>query len=319
MQLSRFIIAIALVPSALRADVTIRYKNEVNLGVLQNATRGAVFSIPQLSLMRVKGAKASAGMGAFASLIDTGSGQIMLIDSQHKTYATAALKDYADKMASAIPQPAVSAEAKNVLDSMKTTTSVNKTGRTMVIQGIQADEIEFTLSVNMGAPAPSQQPAVTIPAVTMKAVMQFWTARPDEALRHPALRELAGYGAYARLLLNPMDSIQKILSSLPLVSQDAFAKVQELSQNTPLILKSHTEISMPMMMQSAQQSDPHSLPGGLDPNRPLMETNSEVIEISTDPIEDSTFEVPPDLQPVTLADFRKAITANLVTPVASAK
>lgn len=56
------------------------------------------------------------------------------------------------------------------------------------------------------------------------------------------------------------------------------------------------------MMQGKTQQ----LLGTYDPSTPFVETDNEVVEISTAPVDASVFDIPGDYQPATLADLLKA-------------
>ncbi len=134
------LLAAVLAPAMLRADVTVRYKNDFQFAsFLPAATLPANISPMQLSVMRLKGSKAYADLGSFASIIDVASGEITLIDRDHKRFAKAPYQDYANQMEAALAEvkPALSPDARKALDSMKSSVAMRKTGRTEVIQGVQ--------------------------------------------------------------------------------------------------------------------------------------------------------------------------------------
>ncbi len=72
----------------------------------------------------------------------------------------------------------------------------------------------------------------------MKMAMQIWNAKPEEALRVPALRQWAGYAAYTNYLMNPLTALQKVFASMP-GSVQGFASMME-EKSKGLLLKSHT-------------------------------------------------------------------------------
>ena len=76
-------------------------------------------------------------------------------------------------------------QARAMLASMKTNLESRSTGRTAAIQGIQAEEQEFVLTMDMPLPG---GPAT--PSPFMKMVMQVWIAKPEETQRVPALQEI---------------------------------------------------------------------------------------------------------------------------------
>lgn len=82
--------------------------------------------------------------------------------------------------------PQQPAEAKAAMASLKPTISSKLTGRTQTIQGIEAEEREFLMSVD--GPAMPNMPAGPF----MRLRMEFWTAKSSETTRVALLRELAG-------------------------------------------------------------------------------------------------------------------------------
>ena len=293
----------------LRADVTIRYKNEVK-AALPEATAAMPSALtPLFTVIRVKGDKAYSDLGAFASILDAGTGQITLMDSTRKSFARAPFQDYLNQVQAVMPKPSsLPEETQKALASMKTSVSFKKTGRTDVIQGVRSEETEITFSVDMAVPGGSAQAG---PLPLLKMVMQFWTARPEETTRNPALRQLAQFRDYTAYFASPAETLQKILASLPWSGGDLIAGLQELSKNSPVMLKFHMAAFAPMMAQLAQQAakQKNPLPGGFDPNAPLMEMSIEIAEISTAAIEDSVFEIPPGFQAADLGDLMKAVAA----------
>jgi hypothetical protein len=75
--------------------------------------------------------------------------------------------------------------------SLKPTISSKLTGRTQTIQGIEAEEREFLMSVD--GPAMANIPA----GPAMNLLMEVWTAKSSETMRVPLVRELAGYNLWA--------------------------------------------------------------------------------------------------------------------------
>jgi len=133
----------------------------------------------------------------------------------------------------------------------------------------------------------------------MKMAMQVWTAKPEEALRVPALREWAGYAAYSNYLMNPLTALQKVFASMPGSGQGFASMMEEKSKGLPL--KSSTEIYMPMMSRLVQP--------GFDPNAALMEITNEIVELSAEPVNDSVFQLPDGYQAAPVEDLMKSIIA----------
>ena len=151
----------------------------------------------------------------------------------------------------------------------------------------------------------------------MKMVVRIWTAKAEEALRVPAVRQWAGYTAYSNYLMNPMTTIQKIFGNLPGLGQGVASMLEERSKG--LVLKSHVEMYMPMMALLAQQSARNGTPPavGFDPSAAVMEMNSEIVELSTAPVEDSAFQLPDDCQSAPFEDIMKSLTASPAVPLST--
>src|ERR1051326_1607790 len=156
----------------LRADVTVRYNSDFNVG--QTAPAGAAAN-PGLAalqgpmVIRIKGDKVYTSAAKLHTITDLGSSVITYIDSEHKRFATAPAGDVAGVMANAmprLPQPVAGLAA-----MLQSDVQSSKTGRTETIHGIRAEEFEYVLNLSMaGAPhLPFSGPAVRL-------VMQFWRA-----------------------------------------------------------------------------------------------------------------------------------------------
>ena len=97
-----------------------------------------------------------------------------------------------------------------MLSSMKPHFESHSTGRTAVIQGIQTEEQEFVLTVDMAIPG---GPAT--PSPFMKMVMQIWTAKPGEEQRVAVLQEFKNYTAIVNYSMNASEAIKQILRIMP--------------------------------------------------------------------------------------------------------
>ena len=285
-----------------RADATLRYHTDIQttplipVATIQQSLAGV-----QDIVVRIKGHKANSGMGKFTSIVDLTTQDMILVDAANKRFATTTADQYGQQVKSALP--ALPPEASAILNSMKSHFESRSTGRTEVIQGIQAEEQEFVLSVDMALPG---GPAT--PGPFMKLVMQFWTSKPEELQRVPVLQEFKSYTSMANVSMNSAEMIKQILSIMPGMGDGFGALMTEMTKRTSVSLRMHTEVTMPIlatMMQQMPQQARQSLPAGLDPNAPLIQMNQELVELSADPLEDSLFVVPPDYQMVSLAELLK--------------
>ena len=283
---------------ALDADVTIRYKIDYKLtaslppAMINQALQQMDSSMPKEAVIQVKGNKGYSNYGRMTYLTDFGKQEITLVDTASKTFATMPMKDFADKLGASMP-------AQTSTESIKTNISSTKTSRTDTIQGVAAEESEMIISMD------AADPIGALPAgPLMKMTMQVWNAKPEEALRVPALRQLAGYSAYGNYLMNPLTALQKVFAGMPGSAQGFASMMEEKSKG--LLLKSHTEIYMPMMSRLVQP--------GFDPNASLMEITNEIVELSADPVDDSVFQLPDGYQSAPVEDLMK----SLITPGAVA-
>ena len=293
--------AIAALSSSLLADATVRYHTEVQ------TSPGTAMSLPlnqalgglRDMVIRIKGNKASSSQGSLTSIMDLMTQELTLVDTSHKRFASAPASKYTEQIKGAVP--AVPAQAREIFASMKSNVESRTTGRTDVIQGIQAEEREFVMTLDMAVPG---GPAA--PGPFMKLIMQVWSPKAEEAQRPGALQELKSYTASATAAMNPADMIQQIAGGLPGFG-DSLAKVmKEASGNGNVALRTHMEIVMPFLaIMSQQLPQQPGQPRGpaLDPNAPLMQMTQEVIELSTDPVDDALFAVPSEYQPASLEEI----------------
>ena len=301
---------------ALRADVTVRYKNDFKLGKLippniaQQNLNEFKDNIVGLAVLQIKGGKMYSNFGRYAVVLDSSSQEVTLVDSAHKQFATTYFKDYLDELSAAIP--AMPSKVQDIMNTLKVNFSSLKTGQTEMILGVQAEESELTLSVDMPLP-----PGVTLPAAApggqpismMKMVMQIWIAAPPEIARVPALAEWSSYkSSSATYFQNPLSGMQKFFDGLPGVGKAFAPVVEEFSKNQGLLLKTHTEVYAPILAQLVPILRAQgTLPPDFDPAAPLMETDSEAAELSSADIDDSVFQVPSDYRATPLADLMKSL------------
>jgi hypothetical protein len=127
----------------------------------------------------------------------------------------------------------------------------------------------------------------------MKMVMHIWTAKKEEALRVPAIRELSGYQAYQRYIMNPAGMFEKLASKMPGLAKVMGPLMEEISKNQSVMLRTQTELYMPFLAGLAKQAaaQGQDFPA-IDPDAPLLEMNQEVAELSTAPVDASLFEIP---------------------------
>jgi hypothetical protein len=310
---------------ALRADVTVRYKTDFKLGsflppAAQQQISNQKLPFPPVIIMQIKGDKGYSNAGPAASLLDFTKQQITVMDSTHKQFATVYMKDFPGEIGAAMPQmPAMPPAAQKILESIKSKFSVRKTGRTDMILGVQVEESELTLTIELPVPAdlplpPGMFQPGEIVTVT-KMVMHIWTATPAEVQRVPALSELGAH-MFATRLMSPAGWMEQTLGRLPGLAEGSAPMVDYFSKSSTPILKSHSEIYMPIMAKIGQllQAQGQKPPAGFDADAPLLETNTEATEISDATLDGSIFEVPADYHRTSLTDLFKTLMPVASTP-----
>jgi hypothetical protein len=296
----------------LHADVTLRYKAETKFNaslppeISQQAGKGMAKAVPLNLVIQFKGSKGFASWGDYITIIDFKKNEATLVDAVGKRYGTAPLDRFTDEMAGAMPE--LPAEAKAGLGAMKSGFQSRVTGRTDTIRGIEAEEREIVMTMDM--PAGANAPAGPM----MKMVIQFWTAKAGETLRVPAIHELNGYNLWSNSIMNPVGAIEKMLKQTPGFGDSVVAMMKELRSGSGVLLRTHMDIYMPMMaamMRSLPAGTPNPLGANFDPDAAFAQMNQEMSEISTDAIPDSVFTVPEGFQPGTVADIMKGMVARL--------
>ena len=296
-------LAVLAVP-ALRADVTIRYQSEFKPSAALQPILGQFMKAAQAGSeqsVRMKGSKAYTTAGNWIQIFDFVKEEVTLIDPAHKTFATLPVSQLADKMAGALPQPAPaqSPEVQQVLASFKSHVDSKATGKTAEIQGVQAEEREVTITMDLPMPASMNQ---TGPSVRL--VMHIWTPKKEEALRVPAIRELTGYQAWQKYVMNPAGMLDKIFGKMPGMSNTMGPLFDELYKSPSVILRMHMEIYMPLLAALARPKVGQGQAAPvIDPDAPFMEMNQEVAELSSAPVDASLFEIPKDYAAVPADDM----------------
>ncbi|HEY2842902.1 MAG TPA: hypothetical protein VGJ09_04600 [Bryobacteraceae bacterium] len=303
MHIHRSILAIAVLAPLLHGDATLRYHTDVKTatgipGLPSGASLADMSSMRDM-VVRVKGNKAYSEQGHLTSILDLTTQEMTLIDAPHKLFAKVPAGKYAELAKSAIP--VVPEEARVALASMKTSVDSRNTGRTAAIQGVQSEEHEFVLSIEMPAGGPP------LAGPMMKMLVQIWTAKAEEAQRIPALQEVQNYTASASGAVNPVELIAQVFSAVPGLGDSLTSMIADMTKSGSVSMRVHTEVTMPFLAVMAQPGVP--LPPGLDPGAPLMQMNQELVELSTDPLDDALFQVPQDYLPASLEEILKGVAA----------
>ncbi|HEX4275478.1 MAG TPA: hypothetical protein VHZ74_09005 [Bryobacteraceae bacterium] len=313
---SRRLTPLLLLPftlSILSADVTLRYKTEMVMNVplagAAAASSALNNALPHEVTLLEKDGKALSTFNAYNAITDFNTQQVVLLDNAGKRYAKADPAKLAAGMAAAMPQMPAAASA--LLGSMKMTASAPRaTGRTAVIQGVEAEEQEVVLTID-GPPIPG------MPAGPMvREVLQIWLAKQSEILRVPAIRELTGYQLSSLATTNPVAAIGAILKQLP-GAADLAEVLKTIQQG--VMLRMHLAMYMPSMAQILRRMPAGTSPGAaaFGPEAPLMQMNQEAVEISSASIPASSFAIPEGFQEVPAADLIKTLLPATPAPAAS--
>jgi hypothetical protein len=299
----RFAISLLLIaPLFLQADTTIRYKTEVN-------SLTAIPAVPAGSLIYMKGNRGVTTSGGMTTIADFAKQEITLIDTVRKKYATIRASEYGAKMEQGLAQaagPTQMAGAAEVFKSMKTTCESKKTGRTEVIQGVQAEEREQTCSLAINLPDSLKHADAPETGMGIKFVTHIWFASPAERLRVPGLWQLSGFELWSKYFVNPMEAMGKFMPG------GMAAMYADMQKDQSVIMRLNMEAYMDMP----------SIPGGaaaaglptITPGSPVMKMTHEIVELSTAPLDDSLFQVPDDCSAEPFGDVFNGMIARLQAP-----
>lgn len=296
--------------SLLRADVTTRYKTEITMNpalsaLVAGAMKGADLAAPQETALRLKGGKGFSSSMGFVSIIDFPSKEITVLDAAGMRYAKMPLEQFVDEAARAMPELPATASA--ALAATKTSVSPARlTGRTAVIQDVEAEEREIVVSME-GPAIPNAPPA----DLSMRMVIELWTAKSSEVLRVPAIRELTGYSLYSYATMNPAASMDKMMKQLPGFAS-ALGPLMKEMQNGTIMLRMHLDMFMPAMAAMLQRmaAGGNAAGAGPDDGAPFVEVNQELVELSTAPVPDSVFQIPEGYQQASPSELVQALLAK---------
>jgi hypothetical protein len=310
MRIARTAVILASLAQFMRADATLRYHTELQLNngtsVLSSALQA--FRQNQDLSIRIKGNKAYSEAGHLAFIIDMKTQDMTTLDPMNKQYATVPASQYADQ--AKLVMPAVPEQARAMLAALKTSIESHDTGRTATILGIETEEREIVLTLDM--------PAAGLPAGSpfMKMILQTWIAKPEEIQRSQVLQELKTYMASATSAMNPAEMVKQIGTLIPGFGDSLSGMIADMTKDGAVTLRTNMQVQMPLLAIMARQMPP--LPGQtaqpeLDPNAPLMGMSQELVELSGDPVDDAIFQLPADYQSVSLQQILQG-AASVPTP-----
>jgi hypothetical protein len=299
-----FVILLASIAlPALDADVTTRYNTEITINpavsaLAASAKKGANWSAPQEMTLRLKGVKGFSSSLGVESIIDFGTKEMTILDPSSMRYAKMTSEQFADELVKALPQ--MSAATSAALASVTPSVSpASLTGRTAVIQGVEAEEREMVVS--MEGPAIPNAPA----GLAVRMVMQIWAAKSSEATRVPAIRELTAHSLESFANMNPMANLERVMKQLPGFG-DSLEPFLKETQNGTVILRMHIDLFIPAMAAIMKRM----AADGLDEGAPFAQVNQELVELSTEPIPDSAFQIPEGYREVSSSELVQAVLAK---------
>ena len=288
-----------LAPQAIWADLTIRYKLDVQFGpaippaAAETAKQQVMGAFPAEMAMRVKGNRCSTSFGPLSSIIDVAKSEITLLNPGTKQFATIPAASYADKLAGVQPLPPAAQQA---LQSLKIDVQNSKTGQTAVINGIQAEDNRIVLTMDIpGSP------------ISIRMEMHEWLASAAELDRVAALKEIGGCSAVAGAMGDPGTMIQKLLGQVPGAGDKLSDAIRALSANKGSPgLKMEMAMYMPGLAAMMQAQGGAAAPPA-DANAPIVTMLMSLSELSLNTIPDSEFQVPAGYTEAPVEDLLKAL------------
>lgn len=301
----RFAALLLLLP-VIRADVTIHYQTSVSTSAILPPEAAA--QLKKMGggamIMVVKGNKGSIAVGDFISITDLASQTSTFLNAANKTFATAGLNEYDQAKIMSQLMPAKSQELANMARNIEMKVESKKTGRTERIHGILTEERQIVMTMSAKA-ATDQESAGQL----MRLVIGLWNPVPGEAARVPALGEWQRFTALSKTALDPAAIIQQILDPFtPGMAHGYDALAKELLENGNLSLRVRTSVYVPALTETATAlaQSGRQVPAGFDPNGPISQITQEIADISTAPVSESAFVVPPAYKESTVAEIMKA-------------
>src|SRR5215471_18259400 len=302
---SRTAVLLLFLAIPLFADVTVRYSSNFKTafslgpGPMPDAS---LAGLNRPSEIRIKGNKAYQVLGKYISITDLTTNEVTYVDPEGMRFGTVQTDQIASKVSKSLPQ--LPAQAQSLADMLKTEVQSRKTGRVEKIHGLDAEETEVIVNINVNMPnLPAGGPA-------LKMVMQVWRASQEEVARNPALVELVKYSNLTANSMDPLATLRQMPGAMQGLTQSFGPVFEEMGKDKALLLRTHMEASSPMMSILMPQGAP-----GVDPNSPLMSADQEISELSADPIDESIFRVPMGYKKVEIEEiFRDQVGAVLGKP-----
>jgi hypothetical protein len=147
----------------------------------------------------------------------------------------------------------------------------------------------------------------------MKLGIQFWTAKAEEVMRVPALREVTGYNLWANATMNPAGAVDKMLKQMPGMGESLGKIMKEMEAAKTTMLRSSFRMFMPAIAAMMKQAPPDKNPFGdkFDADAPFMEMTQELAELSSATVPESVFAVPEGYEETSIAEMVKAMMPKI--------
>jgi hypothetical protein len=299
------LVPVFCLPGIALADATFQQVLEfkMNMTLPAGATQGGFpFSGPTETVARVKGTRAYSSFGQIASISDSSTNRVILLDTSGKLYATTSLDDYLDQVSKmAKPAGEMPEQARELLKNIQMKVESRETGRSEKIFGIDAAETEVLFSMTLPVPVPGGN------GMEIAGKVQVWKPKPGESDRVPALREISVYYEQARKTgRDPAAMMTKMFGAVPGMGDKMAEFVSAMQKGGSVTLRLHGEVSMPGMAAMMAQAKANGANVPSIPDGPIFEFTSSLKELNTDPVPDSVFQIPEGYKEAPVADVIKA-------------
>jgi hypothetical protein len=307
------ILAGVCLPGMAFGDATFRQvvemKVNVPIGMAQGATPFPGLSGPTEVVARVKGTRAYSSFGQAASIMDSATGEVTLLDTAGKRYAITTMADYLARIGQAAnaPTQAMPEAGRQLLQNIQIKVDSHETGRSEKIQGIDAGETEILFTMTIPLPVPMPGGNGNTNGIELTGKFHLWKPSPGETERVPALREIAAYYENSRKTgMDTASAIMKAFTGFPGMGDKMNELVSAMQKGGGVTLRLTGEFSMPGMAALMQQAKASGASVPSIPDGPLFEFNASVKELNTDPVPDSVFQIPAGYQQAPAPDVIKA-------------
>jgi TonB family protein len=228
--------------------------------------------------IRIKGEKTLTKVGNLTAIIDNSTSTITLLNPGTKQYAQVSMSEYIDALHGDVP-PAAAALMKYLTVNAETT----KTGQSGTFAGIRAEEKLMTINMSTAGEGAPQIPS-------LRVELHMWLAGSDELSRVPGLQPYAASAQPALRDSSAEDAVEKLFRQAPGIAEKLRAVVDTARSPGELVVKTQE------LVYDAK----------FRPNDPMFTLTITLAEISSDAIDNSLFEVPPDFQQSSLEELIKA-------------